>query len=30
MKVLLIAIIVIGCILETAGIHGFTQWMTTQ
>jgi hypothetical protein len=30
MKVLLILIIVIGCVLETAGIHGFTNFMQTQ
>jgi hypothetical protein len=30
MKVLLILVIVVGCILETAGIHWFTQFMTTQ
>jgi len=30
MKVVLILIIVIGCLLETAGIHGFTTFMQTQ
>jgi len=30
MKVVLIAIIVIGCILETAGYKGFTNFMATQ
>ncbi|MEP7028091.1 MAG: fibronectin type III domain-containing protein [Candidatus Eisenbacteria bacterium] len=30
MKVLLILIIVVGCALETAGIHAFTNFMNTQ
>jgi hypothetical protein len=30
MKVILIAIIVVGCILETVGYHGFTTFMQTQ
>lgn len=30
LKLLLIAVIVIGCLLETAGVHGLTRWMETQ
>jgi hypothetical protein len=30
MKVAIVAVIVIGCILETQGIHGLTRWMATQ
>jgi hypothetical protein len=30
MKVLLILIIVVGCVLETAGFKGFTNFMSTQ
>jgi hypothetical protein len=30
MKVVLILIIVVGCILETAGVHAFTNFMATQ
>ena len=30
MKLLLILIILVGCVLETAGIHAFTQFMATQ
>jgi hypothetical protein len=30
MKVLLILIIVVGCVLETAGVKGFTTFMATQ
>jgi hypothetical protein len=30
MKVVLIAIIVVGCILETVGVKGFTDFMATQ
>ncbi len=30
MKVLIISAVLIGCVLETLGIHGFTRWMETQ
>jgi uncharacterized protein DUF6754 len=30
MKLTIISLIVVGCILETAGVHWLTQWMTTQ
>lgn len=30
MKVLIVAVIVVGCLLETQGIHALTRWMTTQ
>lgn len=30
MKIVIITAIVVGCILETAGIRGFTEWMQTQ
>jgi len=30
MKIIIIASVVIGCILETLRLHGFTQWMATQ
>lgn len=30
MKIAVILIIVVGCVLETTGIHGLTQWMVTQ
>jgi len=30
MKAVILLVIVIGCLLETQGIHGLTRWMTTQ
>jgi len=30
LKLLVIATIVVGCVLETMGIHGLTHWMETQ
>ncbi len=30
LKLCIIAAIVVGCILETLHVHGFTQWMNTQ
>src|SRR5690349_12825232 len=30
MKIAVITLIVVGCVLETIGIHGLTQWMVTQ
>ena len=29
-KVVIIAVVVVGCVLETFGIHGLTQWLVTQ
>ena len=30
MKLLIIGSVILGCVLETLGIHGFTTWMATQ
>ncbi|MFN8588549.1 MAG: fibronectin type III domain-containing protein [Candidatus Eisenbacteria bacterium] len=30
LKLVIVAVVVVGCLLETFGIHGFTQWMQTQ
>jgi len=30
MKILIVLSVLVGCALETAGIHGFTEWMKTQ
>src|SRR5438552_3807303 len=30
LKIVAIATIVIGCILETMNVHGLTRWMSTQ
>ena len=30
LKLCIIAAVIVGCILETLKIHGFTQWMSTQ
>jgi hypothetical protein len=30
MKILIILSVVVGCVLETLRVHGFTQWMQTQ
>jgi hypothetical protein len=30
MKIMIILAVLIGCALETANIHGFTEWMKTQ
>jgi hypothetical protein len=30
LKLAIVAAIVVGCVLETLGIHGFTLWMNTQ
>ncbi len=30
MKILIILSVLVGCVLETMGIHGFTKWMETQ
>ena len=30
LKVCIIAAILVGCVLETLKVHGFTQWMSTQ
>jgi hypothetical protein len=30
LKVLVILVILVGCVLETAGNHALTQWMQTQ
>lgn len=30
LKVAIVVIVVVGCVLETMGIHGLTQWMRTQ
>ena len=30
MKILIILSVIVGCVLETMGIHGFTKWMVTQ
>ncbi len=29
-KIVIIVTVVVGCILETLGVHGLTQWMVTQ
>ena len=29
-KVVIIVVVVVGCVLETIGIHGLTQWLVTQ
>jgi hypothetical protein len=30
LKILIILTILVGCVLETLGHHGLTQWMQTQ
>jgi hypothetical protein len=30
MKILIITAVIVGCVLETMGRHGFTSWMATQ
>jgi hypothetical protein len=30
LKLAIVAVVIVGCVLETAGIHGFTLWMQTQ
>lgn len=30
MKIVIIVALIVGCVLETANIHGFTRWMETQ
>jgi uncharacterized protein DUF6754 len=30
MKIIIIAAVIVGCVLESLGQHGFTQWMATQ
>ncbi len=30
MKIIIILSVIVGCALETMGIHGFTKWMQTQ
>jgi hypothetical protein len=30
LKVLVILVVLLGCVLETAGNHALTQWMQTQ
>jgi len=30
MKILVIALVLVGCLLETSGQHGLTQWLATQ
>lgn len=30
MKILIIGSVIVGCVLETLGRHGFTNWMATQ
>jgi len=30
MKIVIIAAVLVGCVLETMGINGFTRWMQTQ
>ena len=30
LKLAIVAVVLVGCALETAGIHGLTQWMRTQ
>jgi hypothetical protein len=30
MKMVIIGTVLIGCVLETLSVHGFTLWMTTQ
>jgi hypothetical protein len=30
MKITIIVVVIVGCVLETAGFHGMTQWMRTQ
>jgi hypothetical protein len=30
MKLLIIGSVILGCVLESMGLHGFTQWMATQ
>jgi hypothetical protein len=30
MKVVILLLVLIGCLLETFGVHGLTQWMQTQ
>jgi hypothetical protein len=29
-KVVIIAVVIVGCVLESMNIHGLTQWMVTQ
>jgi hypothetical protein len=30
LKLVIVAVVVVGCVLESAGIHGLTLWMRTQ
>ncbi len=30
MKITIIVLLVVGCVLETFGQHGLTQWLATQ
>jgi hypothetical protein len=30
MKIIIITAVIVGCILESMGRHGFTTWMATQ
>jgi hypothetical protein len=30
LKLTIVAVVIIGCALETAGIHGLTLWLRTQ
>jgi hypothetical protein len=29
-KVVIIVVVVLGCVLETVGVHGLTTWLATQ
>jgi hypothetical protein len=30
MKIVIIVSMILGCVLENMGLHGFKQWMSTQ
>jgi hypothetical protein len=30
LKLVIVAVVIVGCVLESFGIHGLTQWMQTQ
>jgi hypothetical protein len=30
MKITLLVVVIVGCVLESIGVHGLKQWMTTQ
>jgi hypothetical protein len=30
LKLAIVVVVVVGCVLETMGVHGLTRWMQTQ